>query len=752
MPITIPSLDDRSFDDLVGELVARIPAHTPEWTNPRPGDPGRTLIELFAWLGDTLLYRANLIPERQRRVFLKLLGQKLRPAQPARGLITLNLPDSRRDPVKLRPRARIAKPVPFETLGEVTVFAGSGVAYLKRRLTDEEKSRQADVIDGLRDLYGVRRGEPYFTTPAFPDNLGSAGGVDLVTDSIDQSLWFALLAPRSPQPAEQAAVNERVRQQLGAAESGAQPLLNVGIVPAIELPQWDEATVRRLHVPQRWEMSYVGAKGGTDYQTLEVVADSTLGLRRRGVVRLALPPLSFIGAASNDVHANPRAGVGAEPPRLDADEEAKRLVAWLRLRPDPGAEALAHLRLSYAGVHAVEIEQRESLGSLVIGVSDGSGDQTFALPARQVDADSLVLEVEEAGRGFQAWTRVDDLGALVGPDSRDANAYELDAEAGAVRFGDGVRGRAPGARMRVRVAALRAGGGAAGNLAPATLKELNGEDLITRARVTDLKLQQPIACDGGAEAESLDEAAKRIPQLLRSRDRCVTREDYRSLAQAAPGVAVGRVEVLPGFKPHTRTFEVPGVVAVVALPAQPGGGVGQAPNPRPDRPFIESVFNHLDARRPLTTELYVIGCEYVPLSLGVAVVLRDEADRDETVQALVQALRRLLWPLAPGGFDGDGWPLGKAVSERETEVEVARVRGIAGVIGLNLFERSDEAWRALERPSGGQQLLDLARWQLPELHNVVVAVGVDARVPTRIDAGAAAGGDSFAIPLVPEIC
>ena len=74
MPIRPPALDDRSFDDLVADLVRRIPAHTPEWTNPREGDPGRTLIDLFAWLGDTILYRANLIPERQRLAFLRLLG------------------------------------------------------------------------------------------------------------------------------------------------------------------------------------------------------------------------------------------------------------------------------------------------------------------------------------------------------------------------------------------------------------------------------------------------------------------------------------------------------------------------------------------------------------------------------------------------------------------------------------------------------------------------------------------------------
>src|SRR5919198_4634449 len=91
MPIRPPALDDRSFDDLVQEVVARIPAHTPEWTNPRMGDPGRTLIELFAWLTDTLLYRANLIPERQRLAFLRLLGAAMRPAAAARGIVSLSL-------------------------------------------------------------------------------------------------------------------------------------------------------------------------------------------------------------------------------------------------------------------------------------------------------------------------------------------------------------------------------------------------------------------------------------------------------------------------------------------------------------------------------------------------------------------------------------------------------------------------------------------------------------------------------------
>ncbi|HZG43224.1 MAG TPA: hypothetical protein VEY93_09700, partial [Longimicrobium sp.] len=91
MPITPPVLDDRGFDDLVQELVARIPAHTPEWTHPRPGDPGRTLLELFAWLGDALLYRVNHLPERQRLAFLRLVGGTLRPAVAARTLVAFSV-------------------------------------------------------------------------------------------------------------------------------------------------------------------------------------------------------------------------------------------------------------------------------------------------------------------------------------------------------------------------------------------------------------------------------------------------------------------------------------------------------------------------------------------------------------------------------------------------------------------------------------------------------------------------------------
>ena len=89
MPITPPRLDDRTYQDLLDELLARVPAHTPEWRPTQVGDPGRTLLELFAWLADTMLYRANLIPERQRLAFLQLLGMPMQAARAAHGVVSV---------------------------------------------------------------------------------------------------------------------------------------------------------------------------------------------------------------------------------------------------------------------------------------------------------------------------------------------------------------------------------------------------------------------------------------------------------------------------------------------------------------------------------------------------------------------------------------------------------------------------------------------------------------------------------------
>ncbi len=85
MPLQLPNLDDRTFDDLVQEAISLIPAYAPEWTNHNPTDPGITLIELFAYLSEMLIYRLNRVTNANRQAFLNLIvgldekGQKRYP-------------------------------------------------------------------------------------------------------------------------------------------------------------------------------------------------------------------------------------------------------------------------------------------------------------------------------------------------------------------------------------------------------------------------------------------------------------------------------------------------------------------------------------------------------------------------------------------------------------------------------------------------------------------------------------------------
>lgn len=716
MPILPPALDDRGYDDLVAELLARVPAHTPEWTNPRPGDPGRTMVELFAWLADTILYRANLIPERQRLAFLRLLGEPMRGAQAARGLVSLSAP-RQAEAVQLRALATLKAPVPFETRGEVTVLPVEGMAYHKRALTGDEADEMKKVIGALTELYGLDDDPdavavPYVTTAVFAGGAADPAGFDLVQQSVDASLWIALLAAKD------------VTVEQARAALGGRQLLNVGVAPAVEVAGVTELIGKqRGGVPVVWEMSTpnTDANGDPVYLALDVVEDGTAELTRRGVVRLALPGEKDIGAPQNDVGQDPMAGTGPLPPRLDAPDEQERLVCWIRMRPAAAAQTLP---LSWVGINAVEADQRQTVTARIVGESDGTADQVMQLPATSIEPESLQLQVEEPERGYVDWRRTDDLNTA----GRDDRVYLLDAEAGTVRFGDGVRGQVPRGRMRVRVATMRAGGGQAGNVPAGSISKASG--VGHDGRQARLDAFQPLPMEGGDDAETLAEAERRIPQLFRHRNRAVTEDDYRHLAAAAPGVRAGRVEVLPRFKPHQRRANVPGVVSVMVLPRKE---LRHAPNPRPDRPFLERVHLHLDPLRPVTTELYVIGCEYVPLGLATSIHLAEGAGRDTTTHAVREALRAYLWPLDPGGPNGGGWPLGRRVSDRELEVVIARVPGVQQVVGVNLFRRNGDLWGPpVARGNEGEARVELREYELPELLQVVV-LSDGSPVPGKLD-------------------
>ncbi|MCX7792276.1 MAG: hypothetical protein N2378_16705, partial [Chloroflexaceae bacterium] len=189
MPLTLPTLDDRRFAELREEALARIPVHTPEWTNFNASDPGVTLIEVFAFLTESLLYRANQIPERNRRAFLRLLGVPLRPAASAQGMVALE--NRGRSTVTLNAGLELrAGEVPFRTTRALDALPLEARVFYKRAVPFDPA-----IAAYYEDLYASYQREPpdlatlqlYATTPLAP---GDERGVDVTAESVDGCLLY----------------------------------------------------------------------------------------------------------------------------------------------------------------------------------------------------------------------------------------------------------------------------------------------------------------------------------------------------------------------------------------------------------------------------------------------------------------------------------------------------------------------------------------------------------------------------------
>src|SRR5215510_10163551 len=109
MPLNnaIPQIDDRRYDSLLAEVRTRIARYTPEWTpvwtDVNDSDPGITLVQLFAWLTDMLIYRMGKVPALNYLKFLELIGIELNPATPAQAEVTLPVVPTTSEPYVVVP-------------------------------------------------------------------------------------------------------------------------------------------------------------------------------------------------------------------------------------------------------------------------------------------------------------------------------------------------------------------------------------------------------------------------------------------------------------------------------------------------------------------------------------------------------------------------------------------------------------------------------------------------------------------------
>jgi hypothetical protein len=643
-----PNLDDRTWQDLVDEMRKLIPVYAPQWTDHNPSDPGITIIEMFAMLVEGLIYRLNRVPDKHYIAFLNLLGITRNPATPALTYLTFESPVGATVPAGTQAQtvaSEFEEAIVFETDTDATVLP----VNLKRAVVIGPHTGSPTELN-YRNLSDVLVGPP---TGKFVLSLAA-------NETMQICLGF------------DGATRSDVGLRLLLYRTLLQAQASVGVV--YSAAQKD---------PHEWP----------DVSTL---TDGTEGLQHDGNVRFTVP----------------EDWVKQRPTAAGADQPGWKKVQYLKV-PEGGAaltEPLHWIGLRFqnkaaapitAGIDRFLFNSAPARNALTIrspemlGRSNGRPFQQFTLVHAPLDTSTatstaLHIYVGEAHPGWEEWKVTQDLPA--GP----LHVCRVNPVTGTVMFGSfddktqeghgaiPPEGTAIWARTYRHVA-----GGTSGNVAAERISvlatTLQGS---LPAGVSTVKNLGP-AFDGSDE-EPVEDTLRRAPDVLKTRDRAVTAEDYENLARAATTDVVQVRCLTPRNKPDRSPWDyaglnrAPGSVHVIVVPDK---GPNE-PRPEPTPILISEVMEYLDRRRDLTATLTVVGPRYLPVKVTAELSIFRQALNAgiESAQVVADTKSRITAYLHPtrGGPSGNGWQAGQPVFASDLFRAIMPPQNIAYIGSLQL--------------------------------------------------------------------
>ncbi|MCU1332248.1 MAG: hypothetical protein JWM08_1240 [Candidatus Angelobacter sp.] len=627
MPLQAPILDDRTFDQILAQAKLLIPRYAPAWTNQSETDPGITMMELFAWMTEMLLYRVNQVPDRNYIKFLELLGITLTPARPAHAELTFTLTSSNVQTVIIPAGTQAASsdaspPLIFET-DEAVIALGAKLKVLQ--------SFDAFSFEVVTTANGAAGQWYYPFGPHAREGsallLGFDSPVAFSTDQVNLAVYV---------------------YTEGLAPEGHHCDLDLSGLPVASKLVWEF-----------WD--------GRFWNAISLDKDDSRALTRSGHVY-------FVGPGDKikkDIMGNV------------TDSQ----LYWIRVRLEKNGYDMTP-RLSAVLTNTVSATQAQTIRDEILGGSDGRPNQLFKLantpvieldtPIKLTGADGLAVQVTsveidvDEGAGLEAWQEVEDFFSS-GPDDPH---FTLDRTTGEVQFGDGQFGRIPVANpanpnANIVAHLYRFGGGKRGIVGTGSVKALqtfvDGVDSVTNLQPTL----------GGTDEESLSDAKLRAPRTLKSKNRAVTAEDFEFLAEQTPAVRIRRAKALPLVHPKFSGMPIPGVVTVIVVPES------DAPNPIPGDATLALVCAHLNVHRLLTSEVYVVAPKYRLVQIDASIAVKPDSDLSVVKKAVEQALTAWVHPLT-GGADGTGWPFGGTIFYSDVYRVILQVPGVARLLDNQL--------------------------------------------------------------------
>jgi len=722
MPLAEPKIDDRDYKEILNEALARIPVHNPEWTNFNDSDPGITIIQLFAFMTESMLYRSNLIPQRNRIKFLKLLGIPLHAGEPARGIVSFS---NIKGPIKnihIPLKTEVLQgQVPYSTEDGVDVLPLVAHIYYKSRLASDKSDKLQDMYQSLYsslsnktikpDLYETKSLIPPDNGIIFPevelagkkpqDYKGTKGF------AIDGCLWIALLSrtalPKDKDETKKAIAKKEIAIGIMPGQVDARRTLaplagksaDIQSEFIFEMPQSDSG----------FSIVRTDEEIITNYRRLIPRTTGNL-LSEPGIVKLELPESENIGTWTD---FDPlEQGTGDLPPVIPDPKIEERVISWIRIRPSLSEQQEAKASISWVGINAARFIQKAHVASEFLGKGTGEPDQKFLLINKPVIPGSVKLNVNGT-----TWYEIEDLQAahpevpqcklqqkIADVENDKVNVFTLDPESGEISFGDGIHGKRPAFDSIIQ-ANYDYGGGKKG---------IAGIGVINKCPVlpAGVSVINPLPTWGGDDPEEIEDAEKRIPGFIKHRDRLVSEQDFSDIARGVPGIEIGRIEVLTLLNPEIPDVDSPGNVTLIVIPAHDP----RIPDfPQPDPLFLDTLCKYLEPRRLVTTELHVQGPDYIDIVVSVGIDVISGRDPTPVIDNVQKKILNFLSPLI-GGFEENGWQISKSVESAELRTIAGRVDGVSKVNNVLLADTKGKEY----------EFMDMKKTQMPRISGLSLSI------------------------------
>ncbi|BBC26977.1 putative baseplate assembly protein [Pseudanabaena sp. ABRG5-3] len=722
-------LDDRTFAELVNECLLRIPRYCPEWTNYNPSDPGVTLIELFAWLTDQMLMRFNQVPRRNYVAFLELLGIRLQAPAPSQTEVTFYLSASLPEAYTIPAGSEVAtlrtedeEAIIFST-DHPLVIAKPRIAHLLAAPTTQEKPEY--LRDLLQDVWTEDPEQEWsgqeialFSDPPQPNNCfyvvfdenQPIDGNVIALKFKGESATTTGINPNNP-PRYWEAWDGYVWQPVLLKDSDDRTkgfsfseLANEGINPL-------QGAEIIFHVPLTWNVSQFSTYRGrwlrcsyvelTGNQAGYSRSPHIIGMSARAIGGTVT--VTQCHAITNEVVGESNGKAGQVFYLLNKPVLPRKEDEYLLITPPVGLPQIWH---------EVENFSESGANDLHYVIDSTSGMIQFGpfVQAPNYQSQHTLQRMRLQGEPMQR----------VLPDGMSKIAINSDSNQNLNSRSSGNQyGAIPPKGSVIQMVKYRTGGGFRGNVQKGSIQ------IAKNAIPYVASLTNHLSACNGADAESLDDVAIRVPKMLKTRDRAVNQSDFEYLTLIAGEGAVARVLCTPA-----KRREDAGIVKLLIVPRVRTEGIDQGQGIAPEQFVLtpqlsDRILNYLDERKMLGVQIQLEPPKYVGVCVQTEIALEATYSNPLVQQDIVRNLKVMLYRfLNPinGGVQGQGWEFGRPVYPSDIVKLLQNVQGVRFLGTVQLFELRYENGEWVRRLSP-QPIIDpsptglICSWRSPRFRS-----------------------------------